>query len=125
MKDKEQRTRPEIIPVSDDICLWEFWDEPEDTGAEKIHPYRECDADGQVNKEEEVEETLCGPISFPFPQPHGFGHQYRHIDIIDEPGEQKHGAKNKEINVGLDIAAEIPGDDDGHQEEDPLGKDIE
>ena len=85
----------------------------------------EENADGGIYIQEKIEEVFGGRVSFPLLQAHRLGYQYRRVDIVDEAREQEHGAENKEIDIGFDIAAEIPGDDDGHHKENALGKNVE
>ena len=113
MKYKKERAYPEIIMIGLNIGFWKFRDQTKNGTSKKIHHNQEKDTNTQVNEKEKIEEAHSMLIAFIFPDTHWFRYEHWYIDAVDEAWEQDHGCKNKKINIGLDITAEIPGNNNG------------
>jgi len=120
VKNKKAGADPEIMPVGFNIRCREPGDQPKHRCAVKIHGNSEQQSNEQVHEPEKIQESSSRFIPFIGTDAHGFGDEYRYIDIVDKTREKDHGSKYKKVDIGFDIGAKIPGNDDGEQEEDAL-----
>ena len=113
MKNKKDRAGPEIISVSNDVGFRKSGDKPEYRCAEKIHGNRKEDTNDKIDQQKIIQECHGRLIAFFFTKPHWFWYENGCINTVDKARKQDHGGKHKKVNIGFDITAKIPGNNDG------------